>query len=277
MAYSGREIAGCPVTLKAGVKGTTSAARNSPCSGLSTGESNWPSNGGGSAIVGVRRRSKPPSYHCATWREIRCSFWRASRKSEALAERPASASAHVRGSTSSSVRGRPSFADQWWSTSYAVPADHTEKEGLDELGGVERRQLCRLDHMAERFQQAGGGLGGRHAVGVRGHGPAEGGGLYADAEATRIGADLVGVGALLRRCRVGVPRCGPRHGVEHRRGVAYRPGHRQLAHQATHHVAPLGPEGHARPRRLESHEPALAGGDADGPAPVVGVAEGHHA
>ena len=38
-------------------------------------------------MVGVRRRSKPSSYHWATRRENACNFRRASRKSDALTTR----------------------------------------------------------------------------------------------------------------------------------------------------------------------------------------------
>lgn len=52
-------MAGCPVTLQIGVKGTNSLARSRPVSGLSGMESKVPSNTGGSPRVGVKEVPLP--------------------------------------------------------------------------------------------------------------------------------------------------------------------------------------------------------------------------
>ena len=100
-------MAGWPVTLNGGVKGTTSAARKRPWSGLSGGLSKVPSGGGGSAMVGVSSRSWPSVHQAATSRAFTCSHSRAESQSAALPERPTSASAQVSGSTSSAVTVSP--------------------------------------------------------------------------------------------------------------------------------------------------------------------------
>jgi hypothetical protein len=73
--YRGSDMAGWPVALQMGVKGTKASARRRPFRGSSGGESNVPNGTGGSLRVGVRQISylmKNRAMSLATlWRKVR--------------------------------------------------------------------------------------------------------------------------------------------------------------------------------------------------------------
>ena len=92
-----------------------------------------------------------------------------------------------------------------------------------------------------------------------------------------IRAHLLLVGARPGRCHVGLSGGRVGHPFEHRGGVAHRTRHDQLCGEAGHHVAELGRLGHPPARGLQAHQPAGAGGDADGAAAVVRVPDRDHA
>ncbi len=99
-----------------------------PARGLSGGESKVPRRTGGSARVGVRRRSKPlapsgGSHHSATSRVVFMSQSRERSRAGVGRARASSASAQVRGSTSSEPMRSPVRALQL-SRPRATPADH---------------------------------------------------------------------------------------------------------------------------------------------------------
>jgi hypothetical protein len=71
--YRGTDIAGCPVALQIGVKGTNCSALRRPCRGFSGGESNDPNGRGGSLSVGVNQisyfRKKRAISRATIWRK----------------------------------------------------------------------------------------------------------------------------------------------------------------------------------------------------------------
>ena len=230
----GREIAGCPDTLNGGVNGTSSAARNSPCSGLSAGESNSPIKRG---RLGQRRREEeveaPVSYHSRHPTRDGLQLLpgveevRRARGPARFDERPRQGLDVVSGRwhgracpTSSGRRRRP------------TPAAHTSEERLDEL----RDRRARRHGWARRRGRAT-----RAARRPRSVAATQSGWVTTAAPKAAlcipmrsrpgIGAELLEERTGRRRRRVGIPRGRARHRVEHGRGVADGAGHGQLAHE----------------------------------------------
>ena len=134
---------------------------------------------------------------------------------------------------------------------------------------VERRRVGNLDRVAERLERAAASAAATQS-GVRLDWP-PGGSDQAHAQAARVGADLLGVGARLGRREVRLAGRRPvRDELEHRRRVAHRARHHQLGHQPADEVAQRR---HRHPRRdgFRPDEPAARGRDADRAAAVVGV------
>ncbi len=83
--------------------------------------------------------------------------------------------------------------------------------------------------------------------------------------------------ALRRRRHVGIARLGARRAIEHESRVAHAAAHHMPDRQPAPALARVGRERHARPRRLETEQPALRRRDADRAAAVGGVRHRQHA
>ncbi len=151
------------------------------------------------------------------------------------------------------------------------------EEGSDVLGVVERRGMVGLDAVPESFEHPRGRLCGGDAVGVavdlaagrRGHQP--------DAQPPGLDVELLAVGALARGCEVWVAGHGRAGRVEDRGAVAHAAAEHVLDRETGEDVPELRAERDAPARGLQPDQAAVAGGDADRAAAVVGVRDGDHA
>ena len=99
----------------------------------------------------------------------------------------------------------------------------------------------------------------------------------ADPQRARIGSHLVRIGTGGRRDPIGIARHRALHRIQHGGGVAHAAREDELEGHAAPHLADVGSQRDARPRRLQADQPALAGGVANRAAAIAAVGEGNHA
>ena len=129
--------------------------------------------------------------------------------------------------------------------------------------------------MAERAQQLGGVPNGLGALRVGGNAGLEGMVEEPDPQLARVRTHLLREGPPRVRRDVGIAGLVPGDAVEQRRGVAHGPGDDAVARRA-HPLLADRRVRHPATARLQAHQPALAGRDADGATAVVGVGGRHH-
>src|SRR5581483_7640450 len=246
--------------------GVKAAARMKPASGFSGGESKVPRRTGGSASVGVSSRSNPllPSagcHHSATNRVVFSS--QSSERSSAGAgrARASSASAQVSGSTSPAPMRSPVAALQP-SRPSATPADHR----LMKCGAQSGRSSAAGWATSTWWPSVSSTWAASWAATTH----------RGSTTASFPGAEVISP----MRSRPGSAPTSSRQGrtgagaVEEGGTVPHGPGEDVLADDEGVEAG-VGPERRPAPGRLESHEPAGAGRDADRPAAVVGMGRRH--
>ena len=163
-------------------------------------------------------------------------------------------------------------------------AAHDAREDARQAGQVDRPhrvdalaqrvlvdlRACLLDVMALLLEGARGVLDRRARRGL-GRRAEERLGGHRDAQRAGVAVEALGVRRRRARDVVPVARRRAVDGIEQQRGVAHRARDRELVCEAADRLAHGRPDRHAAARRLEPHQPAPRGRDADRPAAIVGV------